>query len=46
MSSAGYEPAIPAIKRPQMYALDRTASGIGNSRTIERHYKPSCRMEF
>ena len=46
MSSAGYDPAIPAIKRPQTYALDRTASGIGNSRTIERRYTPSCRLEF
>jgi hypothetical protein len=25
MPSAGYEPALPAIKRPQAYALDRTA---------------------
>jgi hypothetical protein len=28
MHSAGYEAAIPAIKRPQAYALDRTATGI------------------
>ena len=38
MSSAGYEPVIPAIKRPKTYALDRTASGINNSRTTERFY--------
>jgi len=30
MTSAGFEPAIPAIERPQIYALDRTAIGIGN----------------
>jgi hypothetical protein len=29
MPSAGFEPAIPVIKRPQTYALDRTATGIG-----------------
>jgi hypothetical protein len=29
MPSAGYEPAIPATKRPQTYALDRAATGIG-----------------
>ena len=28
--SAGFEPATPAIKRPQAYALARTATGIGN----------------
>jgi hypothetical protein len=26
MPSAGFEPAIPATKRPQTYALDRTAT--------------------
>ena len=26
---AGFEPSIPASWRPQAYALDRTASGIG-----------------
>jgi len=30
MTSAGFEPAIPAIERPQIYALDRTTIGIGN----------------
>jgi hypothetical protein len=29
MSSAGFEPAIPAIEHLQTYALDRTATGIG-----------------
>jgi hypothetical protein len=29
MSSAGFEPAIPATKRPQTYALDRAATGLG-----------------
>jgi ABC-type Na+ transport system ATPase subunit NatA len=31
MPSAGFEPAIPAIKHPQTYALDRAATGIGTS---------------
>jgi hypothetical protein len=29
MPSAGFEPAIPATKRSQTYALDRAANGIG-----------------
>jgi hypothetical protein len=29
MPSAGFETAIPAIKRLQTYALDRTATRIG-----------------
>jgi len=29
MPSAGFEPAIPAVKRPQTYTLCRTATGIG-----------------
>ena len=28
MPSVVCEPTIPAIKRPQIYALDRTATGI------------------
>ena len=31
MPSAGFEPAISAIKRPQTYALDRAVTGIGAS---------------
>jgi hypothetical protein len=34
MPSAGFEPAIPAIKQLQMYALDRTATGIGHLLSI------------
>jgi hypothetical protein len=30
MPSAVFEPAIPATKRPQTYALGRTATGISN----------------
>ena len=30
MLPAGFEPAIPARKRPQTHALDRAATGIGN----------------
>jgi hypothetical protein len=29
MPPAGFEPTIPAIARPQAYALDHAASGIG-----------------
>jgi hypothetical protein len=29
MSQEGFEPAIPATKRPQTYALGRAATGIG-----------------
>ena len=29
MLSTGFEPAIPASKRPQTHALDRAATGIG-----------------
>ena len=29
-----FEPAKPAIKRPQTYALDRTATGIGPQRSV------------
>ena len=30
--AAGFEPAIPASERPQTLSLDRTATGIGNTR--------------
>ena len=29
MTSAGFEAAVPAIERPQTYALDRVATGNG-----------------
>jgi hypothetical protein len=29
MPPAGFEPTIPASKRPQTHALDRKATGIG-----------------
>jgi hypothetical protein len=32
MPSAGFETAIPAIKRPQTYGLDRAATRIGGLR--------------
>lgn len=31
ISSEGFEPAIPAVERPQTYALDRRTTGIGLS---------------
>ena len=42
MSSAGFEPAIPAIKRLQTDALDRTITGIGPS-VEQRHEKLEVR---
>ena len=33
MPSAGFETAIPAVERPQTYALDRTAIEIGKYHT-------------
>jgi hypothetical protein len=36
MPSAGFEPAIPAAKRPQTYALDRAATGIGHDIEISQ----------
>jgi hypothetical protein len=30
MPQAGFEPKIPATKRPQTYTLDRAATGIDN----------------
>jgi hypothetical protein len=35
MSSAGFEPTIPAIEWPQTHVLDRTATGI-STRIIEQ----------
>jgi hypothetical protein len=32
MPLAGFEPATPATKRPQTYALDRATTGIGKQR--------------
>jgi hypothetical protein len=34
MSSVGFEPAIPAIKRPWTYALDRNTNGTGNDYSV------------
>jgi hypothetical protein len=33
MLSPEFEPAIPVTKRPQTYALDSAATGIGNELT-------------
>jgi hypothetical protein len=38
MLRAGFEPAIPATKRPQTYALDGAATTIG--RTVCQSIKP------
>jgi hypothetical protein len=34
MPSAGFQPATPAKKRPQTYALDRAATEVGPDETI------------
>jgi hypothetical protein len=34
MPSSGFEPAIPAIKRLQTYALDRSTTGIGTPSVV------------
>jgi hypothetical protein len=38
MPPVGFEPKIPASARPQTYALDRAATGIGTT-AILQHYK-------
>jgi len=38
MTTAGFEPAVPAIEQLQTYALDRTANGIGTNRSLVCHY--------
>jgi hypothetical protein len=37
MLRAGFEPAIPASERPQTYALERAATGIGGKLYRERY---------
>jgi hypothetical protein len=32
MTPVGFEPTIPANARPQTYALDRAAAGIGDNK--------------
>jgi hypothetical protein len=34
MPPTGFEPRVPASKRPQTHALDRTVIGIGNSTSL------------
>jgi len=38
MSSAGFEPAIPAIEHQQNYALDGAATGNGTSAFLEHNF--------
>ena len=49
-SSTGFEPAIPAIKRPHTHALDCTATGIGMDRMRNaicmKHYASASRCVF
>jgi hypothetical protein len=39
MPSAGFVPATPATKRPQTYALDRAATGIGQTNHCVTHIR-------
>jgi hypothetical protein len=38
---AGFEPKIPASKRPQTHALDRAATGIGRQDSSSSNLKKS-----
>ena len=40
MPPAGFEPTIPAIERPQTQALDRAATGAGNSTSLVANNLP------
>jgi hypothetical protein len=45
MSSARFEPSVPAFERPQSYALDRVVTGIGVrqiSHTFSAEYDLYC----
>jgi len=37
MSPVGFEPTIAAGERPKSYALDRVATGIGRTQTLENY---------
>ena len=43
MTPARFEPAVPAVERPQTSALDRAATGIENVLIIKRkHLFQNC----
>ena len=42
MPAAGFEPAIPASERPQTYAFDRAATGVGRDKST---FRCSCIAE-
>jgi hypothetical protein len=47
MPSAGFEPSIPAIERPQTYALNGTPAGIDNTfRTNNLFYEPRLATDW
>ena len=45
MPLTGFEPAISANERPQTYALDLTANGIGNPRYLRTRYENLSHLE-
>ena len=48
MSHAGFKPAILANDRPQILALEHSATGIGRIRSPDRpaHIKPLYRLSY
>jgi hypothetical protein len=44
MTPAGFEPKIPASKRPQTHTLDRAVTGIGstNINPLKAELNPIC----
>jgi len=46
MPSVGFGPAIPATKRLESYALERTTTGTGNIRTYPINYKSYPIVQF
>ena len=42
MLLASFEPAIPAGERPQTFALDRAANGIGYGKNLSKQITVYC----
>jgi hypothetical protein len=42
MPPAGFETTVPVSERPQTYALDRAATGTGNSTLIPVLFRDRC----
>ena len=46
MPPVGFEPTIPEGERPQAYALDRTATGTGETRLYSHYFKHATRTKL